>query len=89
MNSDMKWELHIAGPARKSLKRFQPQDRERILAVLEAMRGDPFRGDVARLKNQPADWRRRVGGFRIFFNTYSDRLLVVVVAILRRTSKTY
>jgi mRNA-degrading endonuclease RelE of RelBE toxin-antitoxin system len=50
MNCAMKWNLHVAGPARKSLKQIPDGDRKRILAALESMRQDPFSGDIARLK---------------------------------------
>ena len=53
------------------------------------MRDDPFSGDIVRLKAQPTAWRRRVGSYRILFDVHPERLLIVVAAILRRTSKTY
>ncbi|MBI3624908.1 MAG: hypothetical protein HY215_01965 [Candidatus Rokubacteria bacterium] len=85
----MPWDLHVVRSAEKELNRIPPKDRERILAALQAMRDDPFTGDIARLKNQPAAWRRRVGDWRIFFDLYPDRRLIVVTAIRRRTSTTY
>jgi len=65
------------------------KDRERIIAALDAMRENPFRGDIARLKNQPTAWRRRVGDWRIFFDLFPERQLIEVVAIRRRTTTTY
>ena len=64
-------------------------DQARVKAALLAMRDDPFSGDVKRLKSQPAAWRRRVGVYRVFFDLYADQSLIVVVAIVRRTSTTY
>ncbi len=49
----------------------------------------PFAGDIARLKNQPTAFRRRVGDWRIFFDVYPDRRLVAVSDIQRRTTTTY
>ena len=57
----MKWELLLAGPAGKALKRMPAADRRRVLAALDAMEQDPFSGDIVRLKVQPVAWRRRVG----------------------------
>lgn len=85
----MPWNLRIARPAEKELNRVPQRDRERIIAALKAMREDPFRGDIARLKNQPTALRRRIGDWRIFFDLYPDRHLIEVVAIRRRTSTTY
>ncbi len=53
------------------------------------MRRDPFAGDIARLKNQPATFRRRVGASRIFFDFDPDGRRIEVLAIMRRTSTTY
>jgi hypothetical protein len=49
----MKWELRLAGPARRALERTPAADRRRILAALEAMEQDPFSGDIVRLTAQP------------------------------------
>ncbi len=90
MNSSKSWDIHAVGAARKSLKRISTKDRERILSVLYAMRENPFDGDVAYLHNDPrAACRRRVGDWRIFFDAYPARHLIVVTAVERRTSKTY
>lgn len=85
----MPWDLHVARPAARELNRVPVKDRERIIAALQGMRENPFVGDIARLKGQPAVWRRRVGDWRIFFDVHPDRLLIVVSAIRRRTSTTY
>jgi len=85
----MPWNLHVARPVEKKLDRMPQKDRERIIAALDAMRENPFRGDIARLKNQPTAWRRRVGDWRIFFDLFPERQLIEVVAIRRRTTTTY
>jgi mRNA-degrading endonuclease RelE of RelBE toxin-antitoxin system len=53
------------------------------------MASDPFGGDVRPLKNQPTAFRRRLGDWRIFFDTYPDRRVVEIVHVVRRTSTTY
>ena len=57
----MKWELLLAGPARKALRRMPAADQRRILAALDDMEQEPFSGDIVHLKAQPTAWRRRVG----------------------------
>ena len=56
---------------------------------MAAMCDNPFVGDVARLKSQPAAWRRRVGNYRIFFDVFPEELRIDIVEISRRTSTTY
>ena len=50
---------------------------------------DPFAGDVVRLENQRAAFRRRVGDWRVFFDVDPSRRLVEVRYVERRTTTTY
>ena len=83
----MNWTLLVTSPAKKSLAKLPEKDQRRIVQTLEAMEGDPFRGDIKRL--QPSGWRRRVGNYRIFFEVLIEGKQIVVTAIERRTSTTY
>jgi mRNA-degrading endonuclease RelE of RelBE toxin-antitoxin system len=85
----MTWRLRIAKLAEKELERSPAKDQGYITAALAQMKAYPFSGDIVRLKNQPATFRRLVGNYRIFFDVYPDTGLVDVVAIKRRTSTTY
>jgi mRNA-degrading endonuclease RelE of RelBE toxin-antitoxin system len=53
------------------------------------MEHDPFEGDVKRLKGYPTAWRRRMGSYRIIYDLYVEKRLIVVAGIVRRTSTTY
>jgi len=46
-------------------------------------------GNVERLINQRANFRRKLGHWRIFFDLYHEQRLVDVVAIERRTTTSY
>ena len=85
----MAWNLQIAGPAQRDYRKLPANDQRRVKAALIAMQEDPFSGDIQRLKGQPTAWRRRVGNQRIIYDLYTDERLIVVSAILRRTSTTY
>ena len=85
----MKWELLLAGPATKALKRMPAADRRRVLAALDAMEQDPFSGDIVRLTAQPVAWRRRVGDWRILFDVELEQHRLLVHDIVRGTSTTY
>jgi mRNA-degrading endonuclease RelE of RelBE toxin-antitoxin system len=85
----MTWRLRIAKSAEKELERSPVKDRSYIKATLADMQVNPFSGDIARLKNQQAAFRRRVGNYRIFFDVHTGNGVVDVVAIKRRTSTTY
>lgn len=85
----MTWELVLAGPAARALKRMPAADRRRVMAALDAMEQDPFSGDIVRLTAQPVTWRRRVGNWRLLFDIELDRHRVLVHEVGRRTSTTY
>jgi len=85
----MPWDLHVVRSAARELERVPERDHARLLAALQSMREDPLRGDIARLHGQPTAWRRRVGDWRILYDLYPERQLIVVAAVRRRTSTTY
>jgi mRNA interferase RelE/StbE len=85
----MPWDLRVVRSAEKQLEQLPERDRARVLAALQSMREDPFAGDIARLHGQPTAWRRRIGNWRILYDLYPERQLIVVAAVRRRTSTTY
>lgn len=85
----MSWNLQLAGPARKDFRKLPPKDQARVKAALIAMEQDPFQGDIKRLKGKPSGWRRRVGHYRIVYDVYFERRLIVIAGIVRGTSTTY
>jgi mRNA-degrading endonuclease RelE of RelBE toxin-antitoxin system len=85
----MTWQLRIAKQAKKALEKLPQKDQGYLTTTLEEMRNNPFSGDLIRLKNQAATFRRRVGNYRIFFDAYPEARALHVVAIKRRTSTTY
>jgi len=85
----MTWTLRVAKRAEKTLAKAPAKSQRLLLATLAEMQGNPFSGDLVRLKSQRSTWRRRVGSYRIFFDVYPDRQVIDVVDIERRTSTTY
>ena len=83
----MNWRLLVSKSAQKELKNLPGKDQLRVEAALDALQRDPFSGDVKRLR--PAEWRRRVGNYRIFYDLLLEDRLILVTAIRRRTSTTY
>lgn len=85
----MPWNVILARDVAKQLARLPPKDLDRIAAALLAMRDDPHAGDVKRLTNQPASFRRRVGSYRILLDIDVELKRVDVLAIQRRNERTY
>ena len=88
MSSAPTWQLILRKSAQKAIARAPQLDRDRLVAALEAMRRDPFAGDVSRLQGQ-ATFRRRVGNWRIFFDAYPRVHTLEVIDVARRTTTTY
>ena len=83
----MSWDLLVTKPAKIELGRLPKRDQSRILLALAEMQDNPFSGDIKRLTH--AGWRRRVGNYRVLYDLLLEDHLIVVTAILRRTSTTY
>ena len=64
-------------------------DLEHINAAFEAMRSDPYSGDIKFLRGTNRTLRRRVGAWRILFEVNSDQRLVIILGVTRRSSNTY
>jgi len=79
----------ITKPAERDLKALGQNDRVRINAAFEAMRTNPFSGDIKFLKGMGGALRRRVGAWRILFDVDQQKRIVLLLAVKRRTSTTY
>lgn len=66
----MNWRIFLAHDANKSLRRLPKKDRSRVEEATEAMKINPYTGDVERLKGEKDTWRRRIGSYRIFFEVF-------------------
>jgi mRNA-degrading endonuclease RelE of RelBE toxin-antitoxin system len=78
----------LSNSAERGLKRLPRAEVLRIRAAIDAMRADPFSGDLQKLKGT-AHFRRRVGDYRIIFAVDIARRVVAIVDVARRTSTTY
>jgi mRNA-degrading endonuclease RelE of RelBE toxin-antitoxin system len=85
----MSWELHLRGRAKKNLRKFPKRDQLRVILALREIATDPYSGDIVKIGGEDNVWRRRVESCRIFFEIYTNKQVVYVFRIERRTSKTY
>jgi mRNA-degrading endonuclease RelE of RelBE toxin-antitoxin system len=81
--------LVITKPADRDLRHLSPEDLRRVDAAFEAMRNNPYSGDVKFLRGTGGTLRRRVGAWRIFFEVHQQPRNVVILGVRRRTSTTY
>ena len=82
------WRVVVDASVRKTLSKIPLGDAESIAAVLVEISGNPYGGDVQKLKGEDA-WRRRVRSYRLRYRIFQDTRTVFVYELKRRTSTTY
>jgi mRNA-degrading endonuclease RelE of RelBE toxin-antitoxin system len=81
--------LLITKPAARDLRGLSSDDLLRVNAAFDAMRNNPYSGDIKFLRGSGGTLRRRVGVWRIFFDVHQEKRVVVILSVRRRTSTTY
>jgi mRNA-degrading endonuclease RelE of RelBE toxin-antitoxin system len=89
MSGAMPWDLVITRPATRDLRQLSRDDLGRVNAAFEAMRANPYSGDIKFLAGSDGTLRRRVGVWRIMFEVRQQTRNVVIHGVRRRTSTTY
>jgi mRNA interferase RelE/StbE len=82
------WRIEFTNIARKSLAKMPLPDALRIERAIGDMAADPLAGDVKRLSGQ-AEFRKRVGDWRIIFRLQRATILVTIIDVRRRNERTY
>ena len=87
----MTWLVNVHHEAAKQLKAIPPDRRQRILAGINELAEDPFRGLVKPLKGEEHKGRyRKVSGrYRIIFRPIHASHTVEVLLVLLRNEDTY
>ena len=70
--------------AARQLAKLDRAVQHRIAARVDALAGDPRRVGSVKLRGADDVWRRRVGDYRILYQLFDDRLLVLVIRIGHR-----
>lgn len=83
----MLWDYRLARQAFKNVKRFPRKEQERIFAVLEEMKANPFSGDIKLIQGEENLYRRRIGNYRIYFRPVKLQHILDISLIERKQSK--
>jgi len=75
--------LFIEKRTQRTLSRIAKQDRERIADAIRRLADEPTPPGVKKLSGREA-WRIRVGDYRILYEIYDERLVILVVDIGHR-----
>ena len=80
----MTYQIALAPPAARQLRKFDPQVRRRIQAAFELLASEPRPPAATRLVGGSGEWRVRTGDYRIVYEIEDDRLLILVLRVGHR-----
>lgn len=77
------WRVEFTSRALRDMRRLDPPVRRRVYDALDRLVGEHPTGDVIRLTGS-AEWRLRVGDWRVLFGRYPDARVIRVLRVLPR-----
>jgi len=80
----MLYEIILKPSAEKGLDNVPRPTRQRIADALEELQGNPRPPGVVKLAGDENLWRIRVGDYRVVYEIYDDRLIVLVLRVAHR-----
>lgn len=78
------YKVDIARRAVKALARLPRRDQQRIRAAIDLLADEPRPPGCVALKGETRAYRVRVGDYRIVYEVYDDRLVVLVISVGHR-----
>lgn len=87
------YSIEVAPSADRDLdrlkKRIQRHDFERLRIVIRGLAREPRPQGVTKLPGAEGAYRIRVGPYRVVYDIYDDRALIVILKVARRSETTY
>ena len=80
----MTYQIVLAPSAARQLRKFEPDIRRRIQAVLELLAENPRPPAATQLVGGAGDWRVRTGDYRVIYEIDDGRLLILVLRMGHR-----
>ena len=85
----MPYRVELAPAAQRDLRRLPRDIQVRVVMPIQALSENPRPTGVRKLRGEERTWRIRVGPYRVVYDIYEDRALVVILKIARRSETTY
>lgn len=87
----MNWVCNVSKEASKQIQTFPKEHQKQIYSSLEEMEVDPFAGDVKPIKSGKFKdcYRKRIGKYRAIFLLDTNKKIVFIVTVARRSDSTY
>jgi mRNA interferase RelE/StbE len=78
------YEIQFSNQAKKFIKNLDSNRKEKIKEVIDNLKKDAFAYPYKKLVNSPADFRIRVGEYRISYSFFKNKLLIRIIKIGKR-----
>ena len=76
--------VRLSPAAARQLRKFDPQTRRRLQAVIELLSDEPRPPAATRLVGGAGEWRARTGDYRVIYEIHDGELLVLVLRMAHR-----
>ena len=80
----MEYRIEVVPTAKKALNNIEPQYVKKIIQRIELLKIDPRHHGTIKLSGHENTYQTRVGRYRIVYEIYDKKVLVVVVNIDHR-----
>ena len=80
----MSYAVTLSPAAARQLRKFDPQTRRRLQAVIELLADEPRPPAATRLVGGAGEWRVRTGDYRVIYEIHNGELLVLVLRMAHR-----
>ncbi|MBI4312814.1 MAG: type II toxin-antitoxin system RelE/ParE family toxin [Chloroflexi bacterium] len=85
----MAYRVEIGRVAQRDLRRLPSEVQDRLAAPILALAENPRPPGTSKLRGEERTWRIRVGPYRVVYDIYDERSLVVILKVARRNEATY
>ncbi|MDP6549406.1 MAG: type II toxin-antitoxin system RelE/ParE family toxin [Dehalococcoidia bacterium] len=83
------YRVELAPQAQRDLRGLPREAQARLVTPIQALAENPRPPGVRKLRGEERTWRIRVGPFRVVYDVYDGRALVVILKVARRSETTY
>lgn len=80
----MSYSIVFVPSAQRSLQQIEKRDQKRIVARIDALAEDPYPPGARKLSGGTAEFRIRIGDYRVIYSVNDVEILVVVIRIGHR-----
>ena len=85
----MPYRVELAPAAQRDLRRLGPEVVDRLSGFIQDLGNTPRPLGSRKIRGQDHAWRARMGRYRVIYDVYDDRSLVLVLKVDRRRESTY